>query len=271
MPPDLVPTPRWRNLVGPGAWTDLAVNLLAGAEITDHGNHLEIHTPANPTFQWGNCIQVLDAEAADDAERWVARHRELLPDAAHLAIGLPREPTPGVWEAQGLEVSREQALGARHVATRAAASGYTIRPMTSDADWLGYEALFCAEHERERRHPGPAEYAEFTHRRAVARRALAEAGQGRFFGAFAGDRVVGHCGLVLCGDVGRFQSVLVDADHRRRGLASALVGVAAGWGLAAGAVQLVILAEAGSVAEALYRGLGFTDLQVLVGVEREPG
>ncbi len=262
--------PRWRPLVGPGTWTDLAVNLLSGTVAIDHGDHLELRTPANPTFHWGNCLQVLAPDAADDAGRWLRRHAELFPDAAHVAVGLPREPDTAAWEAHGLTVEHEQALGSRTAPNGLGlAEGYAVRPLETEAEWDGYCALFLRENEHTREHD-PAGHVAFTHARALQRRGLAEAGSAQFFGIFHDGAVVGHCGMVLCGDVGRYQSVLVDAAHRRRGLAAYLVGFAGVWGLTRGVRELAILAEAGSVAENLYRGLGFTDLQRLVGAFRAP-
>jgi hypothetical protein len=57
-----------------------------------------------------------------------------------------------------------------------------------------------------------------------AQRALSERGTAAFFGAFADGVLVARLGIVRCGTIGRYQSVVTDAQHRRRGLASHRLG-----------------------------------------------
>lgn len=264
------PIPRWQHLVGPGTWTDLAVAMLSGTEAVDHGDHLVLRTPSNPGYYWGNCIQVLDPEAADDAERWVARHRASVPYAAHVAIGLPREVSAEPYSRLGLTIEHEQALGTSGpLLHRELAPSYQVRALADDEDWDRFVTLFCTENERTGEH-GAAAFEAFMRDQAAQRRRLVGQGQARFFGVFARRRLVAHCGMVRCADVGRYQSVLVDAAHRRQGLAAHLVGAAARWARSQGIQELVILADEGTVAEHLYRGLGFNDLQALTQAFRAP-
>jgi GNAT superfamily N-acetyltransferase len=79
-----------------------------------------------------------------------------------------------------------------------------------------------------------------------------------------GEECVSSLGIVLCGQdaegrvVARYQSVQTAVDHRRRGLAGHLLGVAAGWAAERGAQRWVIATESDNPAGRLYRSLGFT-------------
>jgi len=91
-----------------------------------------------------------------------------------------------------------------------------------------------------------------------SQRELAGAGRGRWWGAFRDGRLVASAGLVRDHTLGRYQNVMVDQAHRRRGIASALISVMAADHLtSAPGLPLVIIAERGSVAAGLYRALGF--------------
>jgi GNAT superfamily N-acetyltransferase len=68
---------------------------------------------------------------------------------------------------------------------------------------------------------------------------------------------VADLGIVRCGTTARYQSVGTDLDHRRRGLASHLLGVAAAWAGERGCDRWVIVTEATNPAGRVYRRLGF--------------
>jgi GNAT superfamily N-acetyltransferase len=69
--------------------------------------------------------------------------------------------------------------------------------------------------------------------------------------------LVADLGIVVCGTTARYQSVGTDADHRRRGLASHLLGVAANWSADRGCTRWAIVTEATNPAGRIYRGVGF--------------
>ena len=61
----------------------------SGSIVTDHGDHLVVRTPANPSFWWGNFILVARHRPAPvDATRWRALFAREFPDAGHCAIGV---------------------------------------------------------------------------------------------------------------------------------------------------------------------------------------
>lgn len=258
--------PDWAAALGPGAWTDLAVDMLAGTEVTDRGDHLIVRTPANPTYMWGNCLIALTEP--DAAEHWVRSFAEAFPGAGHVAIGLPGSPDPKVWAALDLTVEYEQVLLLDGTpASRPCPDGVEISPLTTRSDWDAVVDLFDTDNDRSGEFPSLG-YREFLRRRGLARQRLAADGHGVFLGAWDGDRLVGHVGIVACGSAARYQSVLVDADWRRRGLASHLITECGTWAQRAGCVRQVIVAEAGSDAGRLYAALGFVPGERMAGVER---
>ncbi|MGB7982176.1 MAG: GNAT family N-acetyltransferase [Candidatus Nanopelagicales bacterium] len=248
----------------PAGWlTDLAVLRGSGARITDLGDHLLIVSPDNPGYHWGNFLLVTDPCTRAHAARWVGQFRAAFPDAEHLCIGLPEEPEAGPWSAAGLMVSGDQVLSAAALpAQRPVPAGYDIRVLASSADWAGAAQADVAENLRTAEQP-VAGFATFTAARWATRRAMSEAGAAAFVGAFRGPDCVANLGIVLCGpdaqgrEVARYQSVLTDAEHRGRGLAGHLIGVAARWAQARGARRWVIVTESDNQAGRLYRSLGF--------------
>ena len=95
---------------------------------------------------------------------------------------------------------------------------------------------------------------------------MSRAGDAGWFGAFTeGGDLAAELGIVLCDEgVARYQSVLTGSDHRRRGLTSHLLGVAADWAMGPArrdgslTTRLVIVADADSDAGRLYSRRGFT-------------
>jgi GNAT superfamily N-acetyltransferase len=235
----------------PLGWhTDIAVRRAGGSTIEERKDHLVVRTTDNPTFHWGNFVLVTDETAVDDAERWLARFEAEFPDADHRAIGLVAETDASAWEALELTVEHEDVLSADVLGDPAPlAAGYVVRRLGTEEDWAQSTGLELGEY------PGEPEFA----RRATATRAgMSERGNAAWFGAFHGDRLVAQLGMVDCGDgVARFQAVLTSTEHRRRGLASHLLGVAAEWAADRGARTWVILADADSDASRLYQARGF--------------
>ena len=222
----------------PLSWrTDLAVLVASGSAVEEHADHLVVRTPTDPTYDWGNFVMVTDPATVDDAARWEAVFTSSFPGAGHRAIGLPAEPTDvAAWKATGLEIEHEDVLlRDAPLERRPLADGYAVRPLSSDDDWQQSRAL----------------------RRDVRRR-LVDGGNAVFLGAFAGDELAADLGILDCGaGVARYQDVMTEAPHRRRGLASHLLGEASAWAAARGVHTWVILADAGEAPSRLYQKLGF--------------
>ncbi|MCW2754341.1 MAG: hypothetical protein JWQ32_1752 [Marmoricola sp.] len=249
----------------PLGWrTDLAVLRLGGSSIEEYADHLVVRTPANPTYYWGNFVFVTDPDAVDDAARWLDRFEHCFPHAAHRSIGLVSEPTDQCWHDVTMFIERADVLVAPgEVAQPPIAGGYTARPLTTPDDWSQSTRL---------RQAAFPEQDEFEERVTVTRIAVAAGGALTWFGAFAGDQLVAELGIAYLGEgVARYQSVLTHPDHRRRGLTSHLLGVAAKHARDQGAETLVIIADADTDAGRLYRAAGFAFDSVNYQVSRVPG
>ena len=222
----------------PLSWrTDIAGLVASGSSVEEHADHLVVRTSTDPAYDWGNFVMVTDPATVDDAARWEGVFTGSFPDAAHRAIGLPVEPADASgWEALGLEIEHEDVLVRdAPLARRPLAEGYLVRPLSSDADWAQSRTL-----------------------RRDARRRLTDGGHAVFLGAFAGDELAADLGILDCGaGVARYQDVMTEAKHRRRVLASHLLGEASAWAAARGVHTWVILADAGEAPSRLYQKLGF--------------
>jgi GNAT superfamily N-acetyltransferase len=241
----------------PGWATDLAVLEHSGSVVEDHGDHLVVRTPHNPDFHWGNCLFVTDEDTVDEAARWVSAFRSAFPEATWVAIGLTRMPDDqDAWVAQGLDLELDDVLTTRTLPRQTSLpEGYTVRRL-SGQDWVQHVALSVQENDRTGDYD-PELHERFAQTRAQARRALCEQDLGASFGAFADGVLVADLGIVRCGTTARYQSVGTNEQHRRRGLASHLLGVAARWAADRGCDQWVIVTEATNPAGRVYRSLGF--------------
>jgi GNAT superfamily N-acetyltransferase len=249
----------------PGWLTDIAVLRLSGAHIEDRGDHLVITSSDNPGYHWGNFLLVTDPQARNDASRWVGLFRATFPDARYLGIGLPAEPDPAPWADLGLPVTSEEVMSTTTPPVqRPAPAGYVIHQLLTSVQWAAAVEMDIAENARNWEQPDDVSYRDFATARTRSRAEMSERGAAAFFGAFMGEECVSSLGIVLCGQdaegrvVARYQSVQTAVDHRRRGLAGHLLGVAAGWAAERGAQRWVIATESDNPAGRLYRSLGFT-------------
>jgi len=249
----------------PLGWhTDLAVRRAGGSLVEDRGDHLVVRTPTNPAFHWGNFVLVTDPAAVDDADRWLATFETGFPDAPHRAIGLVAEPSDdSAWYSLGLVVEHEDVLATRsRPASVTLADGYQVRELSDPEDWSQSTDLEVEEF------PGDE---EFQRRAAITRAEMTARGLAGWFGAFRDGVLAAQLGIVDCGDgVARYQAVLTADGHRRQGLASHLIGVAARWAADRGARTWVIIADADSPASRLYQARGFTRTDRSAQAYRKP-
>ncbi|MGH3187826.1 MAG: GNAT family N-acetyltransferase [Streptosporangiaceae bacterium] len=258
------------RIVSLGFRTDVALRVLEGAEVADHGDYLVIRSPDNPNFWWGNFILLGVPPRPGTAGPWLARFAAEFPAARHIALGVDaagdQDEVPGEFAAAGLEIERATVLTAASVRPPPRPnSAVEIRPLASDADWR--QAL-----ELNVRCFGYEDSQEYLERRVTARRRLTQAGTGAWFGAFAGGRMLAQLGIFDAGGgFARYQDVETDPAARRQGLAGTLVWHAGRYGLRTlGAGTLVIVADPAAEAIDVYRSCGFADAQAQVTMERPP-
>src|ERR1035437_4669338 len=240
----------------PGWATDLAILEHCGSIVEDRGDHLIVRTPHNPNFHWGNCLFVTDEDAVGEAGRWVNAFQSAFPEATWVAIGLSRMPEDqDAWVTLGLDVELDDVLTTRSLPRQTPPpEGYTVRRLRGE-DWAKSVARSVAENDRTEEHD-PKSFERFAQGQAQARRVLSERDIGASFGAFGGDELIADLGIVRCGTTARYQSVGTDDEHRGRGVASHLLGVAAQWTADRGCDRWVIVTEATNPAGRVYRSVG---------------
>jgi GNAT superfamily N-acetyltransferase len=242
----------------PLGWhTDLAVLRLAGSAIEQRDDHLVVRTPANPLHHWGNFVLVTDRHGVDCPEHWLDVFEHEFPDAAHRSIGLVAPPADeAAWTALDLVVEHDDVLATDTCpGSTAVPQGYLVKQIRDDVEWEQSTGLRVAEFAKD-----DSRETAYEHTTTEIRRASVEREDMAWFGAFHGDRLVAELGIVDCGEgIARYQAVVTRSDHRRRGLAGHLLGVAARWARDHGAHTWVIVAEDGGDAARLYRARGFDE------------
>jgi ribosomal protein S18 acetylase RimI-like enzyme len=255
-----------------GLRTELALRTLSGSVVEDRGDHLVIRTPDNPTFWWGSCL-ALQQPPADvaSARRWLSTFEQELPGAAHRTFwvdgtdGTSADLEPFV--ALGFTADASVVMTATTVHPPPRPNGLaTYRPLTTDADWAQQVRLTMAGEEA-------THDLGYCTAKAASDRRMADAGHGRWYGAFVAGRLVCSMGLFTASPgLARFQSVKTHPDHRGQGLAGTLTHVVARFGLdELGARTLVMVADPSYLAIRVYRSVGFNDTEVLLAAERRPG
>jgi GNAT superfamily N-acetyltransferase len=255
----------------PGWATDLAILEHSGSIVEDRGDHLLVRSPHNPDFHWGNCLFVTGEDGVNDASRWVTTFQSAFPAADWVAVGLTQMPKDHeAWAAHGLELELDEVLTTSALPRQAPLpEGYTVRRFDGE-DWERSVARVVAENLRTGEHEARA-HERFARAQAATQRGLSDRNVGAWFGAFVDDALVAELGIVRCGTTARYQAVGTEDEHRRRGLASHLLGVAARWAADQGCDRWVIVTEATNPAGRVYRRAGFEPDSGNVTAYRLPG
>ena len=252
--------------------TDLAMLEHSGSSVEDHGTHLVVRTPDNPTYWWGNFL-LLAAAPTDvaDAEGWLSTFESEFPGTRHRTFGV--DGTSGTIEdlapfAQlGLSTEWSSVMTATsvHEPPRPNTTA-TYRPFASDDDWAQQVDLDMAGEE-----PGTHSL-EFVTARGRAERRLVDAGHGAWWGAFEDGRLLASMGLFTASPgLARFQNVKTHPDARGRGLAGTLVHRVSRYGFDyLRAHTLVMVADPDYLAIRIYRSVGFADTERQLQAERKP-
>lgn len=252
-----------------GFRTDLALLTATGSLVEDRGTHLVVRTPDNPTYFWGNFLLLAQAPVAGGEREVVGAFHSEFPRAEHVSIGIDgadlADDARAAFEDAGLTVD---------VATVLVASGLVepreveaeVRPLTSDEDW---EARATLSHQLYPQTSAES-FLAFARGKNEQEKALASAGRGQRFGAFVDGVLVSTAGIFVTEDgVARFQSVETHTEHRRQGLASAVVHASGQHALDhLGVRTLVIVADTDGEAIGIYRRLGFADSERQLSMEQ---
>lgn len=255
-----------------GFRTDLRVLELAGSLIENRGTHLVVRSPDSPSYFWGNFILLAQAPVPGGEREVVGAFHTEFPDADHISIGIDApeldDDSRAAFEAAGLAIDVASVLTAERLTLPREVEG-TIRPLRSDDDWEARALLSQALYSN----VGEQTFLDFARGKNVMERRLVDHGVMRRYGAFVDGQLVSTAGVVLThAGWARFQSVETHPDHRRRGLAAAVVYAAGEYAVDdLGAVQLVIVADHDGEAIRVYRSLGFTDSEQQLMLEKRSG
>jgi GNAT superfamily N-acetyltransferase len=256
-----------------GYQTDLIFASFDG-EIIHRDNYLVIRTPTNPSFYWGNYLLFDHAPREGDYPRWqelFATEIGIPPLVNHQTFGWDTTSNElGIIEPfleNGFHVQHSVVLTTqRLIPPSNIAQPVTVRPLELDDDWAQSVEIqvVCRE-------PGFPEdgYRLFKQRQMNRYRAMSQAGLGAWFGAFIGSQLVADLGIFCTNQLGRYQSVETHPKYRRQGIASYLVSQSGLYALDHyGISTLVIVAEADSQAERLYRTAGFKPVEQQIGIAK---
>jgi GNAT superfamily N-acetyltransferase len=237
--------------------TDLAILSHGGSSIEEFEDHIVVRSPQNPDYHWGNFILVSNVSHVDDGERWLNTFTDAFPEATWTAIGLPQFPDSlDAWTDLGLELERMEVLKAHQPPSIPdISSNYTSR-IFGDGDWDLLLARELSENKKSGEHD-PESFKRYISNAIKGYEELSRKGLAAWFGAFHGSELVADLGIVVCGEMARYQSVQTDESHRRNGLATHLLGIAADWAQEKGCTSWVIVTESTNGAGRVYRRAGF--------------
>lgn len=245
-------------------------------EVLDRGDYVVARSPLNPTHYWGNFLLFDHAPAPGELAEWRALFAEEVgapPRTEHVlfALDLPEEAVGDLAPVlePGFEPLRSLVLTSRRPCPAPVQDpGVEVRRLQSDEEWEGAweNQVACRDpiHELEG-------YQAFKRRQMDRYQRMTEAGLGAWFGAFAGERLVGDLGIFAQEGLARFQAVGVHPEFRRRGICRALLYHASRYGCEElAAEELVIVADPDYHAAPLYRSAGFEPRENLVAITRWP-
>lgn len=200
----------------------------------------------------------MDPGSAAEAEKWIHRYNEFFPDNQWVAIGLPQMPANvEQWIGHGVTLEQLDVLSTDTLPKKQPlAAGYTAR-IFQEHDWETLTKRELAEGLSEGGYE-PSVIESFVMETNANRKQLVDSGRAAWFGAFFDGEMVANLGMVVCGETGRYQSVETNISHRRRGLASHLLGIAAIWSHERGCKNWVIVAQETNDAGRVYRRAGFS-------------
>lgn len=222
-----------------------------------------VRTPENPGFYFGNLL-VLD-KAPEKFEHWLnVFEREFDSEVRHRCIAWEGKALSAaqLGRAKALQLERSSLVELTMTSLPPDSSKqqgqWTARALRPDADWTAIAELFsvCKSLGVEQ----DETFRLFNERTLMSRQQWLARGLATWWGVFEGEQLVGQCGMVFCGEVGRFQDVETHPEFRRRGICSALLRAVAKYALGKAKVsRLVLAAEVDGPALSLYRRLGFCE------------
>ncbi|HET7839400.1 MAG TPA: GNAT family N-acetyltransferase [Rectinemataceae bacterium] len=252
--------------------TDLTLAKAEG-EVADRGDYLVVTTPSNPGFHWGNYLLFKRGPQDGDLARWEAifdREIGCRLKVEHYAFGWDQTgPEPGCVGqvlAKKYNLNRSVVLTAReaHLPPKYNDEA-VVRALRTDSEWgqALENQIACNDEDHE-----PRSFRAFKTRQMEAYRRMAACGQGWWFGAFIGDRLVADLGIFVTGRTARFQNVETCREHRREGICGTMVYESSRRAAElAGIDEFVMVADEDYHAARIYESVGFLPREHQYGLD----
>ncbi len=259
------------QLVSRGLRSDLAQ---LDAEILDRGDYLCVRSPKEPEFFWGNLLVFPGPPKIGDLERWqslfslefgntaAVRHETFTWDCSEESEHVRDFVQAGYRYEKSVVLSASALKAPQHLNTKVA-----IRSLVGDSDWQDVLQchLLCGEDFPE------VGYDAFVRKRLASYRGRVESGEGEWFGAYIGDRMIASLGIFPKSDFARFQSVMTIPEARRQGICATLVHHVSEQYLAMPkTTSLLLIADEDYHAGRIYESLGYCKSEELRGLCRWP-
>ncbi len=224
---------------------------------------IQVRSPQNPGYYWGNYLLLPTAPEADQLEGWIDRFREQFhdyPEVEHVLLRWDGAPLAPSAQAAATDLGMTEDSGPAMIATRLSSPenlDVEVRPLDFEGEFDRIEKLNqqCDPNES----LGSEQYQLFKERTRQSWRQRVRTGLATWWGAFVEEQLVGQCGMVFCSDrLGRYQAVETHPDFRRRGVCSTLVVTVGQHAMQSGGCRALLLgADGEGPALGLYRRLGF--------------
>jgi RimJ/RimL family protein N-acetyltransferase len=242
-------------------------------EVIEHGDHLCVRTPANPTYWWGNFLLFTAPPREGDLARWKTLFEDEVersqPESRHRTFGVDtreRFALPTDFLAEGYTLAASTVLTLSPAQLRAPASSkhtaarLCVLDLARDAAAVVDKQLAVDGARYE-----PVGYRLFAERQMARYAAMQAAGLGHWFGlellTNGVPALAASCGLFRGSPrdgLGRFQYVTTHPAWRRRGLCTVLVHAASLYGFERmGLRTLAMVADPDDVAIGIYESLGY--------------
>ncbi|NOR61750.1 MAG: GNAT family N-acetyltransferase [Rhodobacteraceae bacterium] len=245
--------------------------------VRDLGDCIEVRTPANYDFWFGNYLLLDGPPAVPEIAGWTARFEAAFIDAPAVRHKCLQWPDDGrdtsamrtEFERLGWEFDQTSVLAATESqAVRKPPEGVVFREVLGAEDWGKMLTLHVLT-----RPDGFSEvaYRAFKTKRLEEFQALISAGRGHWHGAFKGAELVADMGIFHREGISRFQEVSTHPEHRRQGICAALVHyVSCAEQVARRGNRMVILADKGEPAERIYKRCGYAEIEQIQSVVLRP-
>jgi len=245
--------------------------------VRDLGDCVEVRTPENYDFWFGNYLLLERPPAKAEIAGWIARFDTLFADVAEVKHKCLQWQDDGQnshimraeFERLGWKFDQTSVLAAtKSIPLRPVPEGLELREVSGGADWAK-----VLEHHVLTRPEGFAvtPYRAFKTKRLENFQKLVSMGHGHWYGAFKGAELVADMGIFHREDISRFQEVSTHPAHRRQGICAALVHyVSCAEQAARPGNRMVILADRGEPAERIYKSLGYGEIEQMQSVVMRP-